>query len=110
MGMFVLHYAWLCMSTFISYINIFVHDEGKSMHNEISGKEKVTKKEASLLTPLRYLALHKEGTIEEIARIAGKNYSTILRSTNQLVRTDLSLSVLSEPAPKGKELRYYALT
>lgn len=98
------------MSMFISYINIFVHDEGKSMHNETSGKDKVTKKEASLLTPLHYLALHKEGTIEEIARIAGKNYSTILRSTNQLVKNGFVFIRFERTAPKGKELRYYALT
>lgn len=98
------------MSTFISYINIFVHDEGKSMHNEFSSDEKVTKKEASLLTPLSYLALHKEGTIEEIAKAVGKNYSTILRATNQLVKNGFVYIRFERTAPKGKELRYYALT
>ena len=49
-----------------------MHDGGKSMHNEFSSKGKVTKKEASLLTPLTYLALHKEATIEEIARTRWK--------------------------------------
>ena len=69
------------MSMFISYINIFVHDEGKSMHNEIPGKEKVISRKGHLyFPPLHYLALHKEGTIEEIAKMARKklfNYSEV---------------------------------
>ena len=80
------------------------------MHNEFSNNGKSSKKEQSLFAPLTYLALHKEATIEEMAELAGKNYSTILRATNQLVKNGFVFMRFERTAPKGKELRYYALT
>ncbi len=63
-----------------------------------------------MFAPLTYLALHKEATIQEMAEPAGKNYSTILRATNQLVKNGFVFMRFERTAPKGKELRYYALT
>jgi hypothetical protein len=87
-----------------------MHDGGKLAHNEFSSIEKSSKKEESLFAPLTYLALHKEATIEEMAELSGKNYSTILRATNQLVKNGFVFMRFERTAPKGKELRYYALT
>lgn len=87
-----------------------MHNGGKSVHNEIDSNEKLSKKEESLFTPFNYLALHREATIEEIAKQTGKNYSTILRATHQLLKRGFVYARFERTAPKGKELRYYALT
>ena len=73
------------------------------MHNENS------KKMQSLFAPLRYLAFHKEASIEEIAKQTKKNYSTVLRATSELCQKGLVDFRLKRTAPRGKELRLYAL-
>jgi len=75
------------------------------MHNN-----KQSKKMESLLAPLGYLALHKEASIEEIAKQTGKNYSTILRATSELCDKRLANFRLERTAPRGKELRVYAIS
>jgi hypothetical protein len=64
----------------------------------------------SLLGPLGYLAVHKEASIEEIAKQTGKNYSTILRATSELCDKRLVNFRLERTAPRGKELRVYTIS
>ena len=73
------------------------------MHN------KESKKMQSLFAPLSYLAFHKEASIEEIAKQTKKNYSTVLRATSELCQKGLVEFRLERTAPRGKELRLYAL-
>lgn len=75
------------------------------MHNESQGK-----KMESLLTPLAYLAIHKEASVEEIAKQTGKNYSTILRAISELSENKLVSFRLERTSPRGKELRLYSLS
>lgn len=75
------------------------------MHNESQGK-----KMESLLTPLAYLAVHKEASVEEIAKQTRKNYSTILRATSELNEKKLVSFRLERTSPRGKELRLYSLS
>jgi hypothetical protein len=75
------------------------------MHNE-----KGSKKLDSLLTPLGYLACHKEATTEEMAKQTEKNYSTILRATSELCGKRLVNYRLERTAPRGKELRLYSIS
>jgi len=82
-----------------------MHDSGVLMHNE-----KQSKKMESLLAPLSYLAVHKEASVEEIAKQTGKNYSTILRATSELCDKRLVNFRLERTAPRGKELRLYAIS
>jgi hypothetical protein len=82
-----------------------MHDSGAFMHID-----KQSKKMESLLTPLAYLAVHKEASVEEIAKQNGKNYSTILRATSELCDKRLVNFRLERTAPRGKELRLYAIS
>jgi DNA-binding transcriptional ArsR family regulator len=75
------------------------------MHNESQGK-----KMESLLTPLAYLAIHKEASVEDIAKQTGKNYSTILRVISELSENKLVSFRLERTSPRGKELRLYSLS
>ena len=75
------------------------------MHNN-----KQSKKMESLLTPLGYLATHKEANVEEIAKQTKKNYSTVLRVTSELCDKRLVNYQLERTAPRGKELRLYAIS
>jgi DNA-binding transcriptional ArsR family regulator len=75
------------------------------MHNESQGK-----KMESLLTPLAYLAVHKEASVEDIAKQTGKNYSTILRAISELSENKLVSFRLERTSPRGKELRLYSLS
>jgi hypothetical protein len=74
------------------------------MHNN-----KQSKKMESLLTPLSYLATHKEANVEEIAKQTKKNYSTVLRATSELCQKGLVEFRLERTHPRGKELRLYRL-
>jgi hypothetical protein len=74
------------------------------MHNN-----KQSKKMESLLTPLSYLAVHKEANVEEIAKQTKKNYSTVLRATSELCQKGLVEFRLERTHPRGKELRLYRL-
>jgi hypothetical protein len=82
-----------------------MHDSGVFMHNN-----RQSKKMESLLTPLAYLAVHKEASVEEIAKQTGKNYSTILRAASELCDKRLVNFRLERTAPRGKELRLYAIS
>lgn len=82
-----------------------MHDRGVLMQNK-----KESKKMESLLSPLGYLAVHKEATIEEIAKQTQKNYSTILRATSELCEKNLIHYRLERTAPRGKELRVYGIS
>jgi DNA-binding transcriptional ArsR family regulator len=82
-----------------------MHNRGVAMHNETQSK-----KMESLLTPLSYLAVHKEVSVEEIAKQTGKNYSTILRAISELNEKKLVSFRLERTSPRGKELRLYSLT
>jgi hypothetical protein len=82
-----------------------MHDGGVSMHDN-----KQSKKLGSLLTPLSYLAACKEASVEEIAKQTGKNYSTILRVMSELCDKRLVNYRLERTAPRGKELRLYAIS
>ena len=75
------------------------------MHNEAQSK-----KMESLLTPLTYLAVHKEASVEEIAKQTGKNYSTILRAISELNEKKLVSFRLERTSPRGKELRLYTIS
>jgi predicted transcriptional regulator len=81
-----------------------MHNRGAIMHNKTTSK-----KMESLLSPLSYLATHKEAKIEEIAAQTKKNYSTILRTTTELCQKGLVEFRLERTAPRGKELRLYRL-
>lgn len=81
-----------------------MHDRGAFVHNN-----RKSKKMESLLAPLGYLAVHREATIEEIAKQTGKNYSTILRATSELCEKGLVNFRLERTAPRGKELRVYSV-
>ena len=74
------------------------------MHNN-----KQSKKMDSLLSPIGYLAVHKEASVEEIAKQTKKNYSTVLRATSELCQKGLVEFRLERTAPRGKELRLYRL-
>jgi hypothetical protein len=74
------------------------------MHNKTMGK-----KLESLISPLDYLATHKEASVEEIAVQTKKNYSTVLRATSELCQKGLVEFRLERTAPRGKELRLYRL-
>jgi predicted transcriptional regulator len=63
----------------------------------------------SLLSPLSYLATHKEASVDEIAAQTKKNYSTVLRATSELCQKGLVAFRLERTAPRGKELRLYRL-
>jgi DNA-binding transcriptional ArsR family regulator len=82
-----------------------MHNRGAAMHNETQGK-----KMESLLTPLAYLAIHKEASVEDIAKQTGKNYSTILRAISELSENKLVSFRLERTSPRGKELRLYSLS
>jgi hypothetical protein len=82
-----------------------MHDRGAVMHNETQSK-----KLESLLTPLAYLAVHKEASVEEIAKQTKKNYSTILRAISELTEIKLASFRLQRTSPRGKELRLYTIT
>ena len=82
-----------------------MHNRGATMHNESQGK-----KMESLLTPLAYLAIHKESSVEEITKQTGKNYSTILRAISELSENKLVSFGLERTSPRGKELRLYRLS
>jgi DNA-binding transcriptional ArsR family regulator len=84
-----------------------MHDKGMSTHNK-KANTKVNKKMESILTPLRYLAHHKEASVEEIAKETGKNYSTILRTITELIEKGLVDYHHERTAPRGKELRIYS--
>jgi hypothetical protein len=75
------------------------------MHNN-----KQSKKMESLLAPLSYLSVHKEDSVEEIAKATGKNYSSILRVISELCDKTLVNFRLERTAPRGKELRLYAIS
>jgi DNA-binding transcriptional ArsR family regulator len=75
------------------------------MHNETQGK-----KMGSLLTPLSYLAVRKEASVEEIAKQTKKNYSTILRAISELSEKKLVSFRLERTSPRGKELRLYTIS
>ena len=83
-----------------------MHDSGVFMHNN----NKQSKKMESLLAPLGYLATCKEASVEEIAKQTGKNYSTILRTISELCDKRLVNFRLERTAPRGKELRLYAIS
>ena len=82
-----------------------MHDSGVFMHNE-----NPSKKMESLLTPLAYLAVRKEASVEEIAKQTGKNYSTILRAISELSEKKLVSFRLERTSPRGKELRLYTIS
>ena len=56
------------------------------------------------------MAVHKEASVEEIAKQTGKNYSTILRAISELNEKKLVSFRLERTSSRGKELRLYALT
>ena len=64
----------------------------------------------SLLAPLGYLSVHKEASVEEIAKATGKNYSSILRVMSELCDKRLVNFRLERTAPRGKELRLYTIS
>jgi len=82
-----------------------MHDSGIFMHDN-----KQSKKMESLLAPLNYLATCNEASVEEIAKQTGKNYSTILRAITELCDKRLVNFRLERTAPRGKELRLYAIS
>jgi hypothetical protein len=82
-----------------------MHAGGTTTHNDNQSK-----KMESLLTPLGYLAIHKEASVEEIAKQTEKNYSTILRVITELCDKRLVNYRLERTAPRGKELRLYAIS
>src|SRR4030065_773467 len=82
-----------------------MHDSGIFMHDN-----KQSKKMESLLAPLGYLATCKEASVEEIAKQTGKNYSTILRTISELCDKRLVNFRLERTAPRGKELKLYAIS
>ena len=78
-----------------------MHNGGVAVHNN-----KQSKKMESLLTPLSYLAVHKEANVEEIAKQTKKNYSTVLRATSELCQKGLVEFRLDEPIPEEKNYAY----
>ena len=71
---------------------------------------KQSKKMESLLAPLGYLSVHKETSVDEIAKATGKNYSSILRVMSELCDKRIVNFRLERTAPRGKELRLYAIS
>ena len=71
---------------------------------------KQSKKMESLLAPLGYLSVHKEASVDEIAKATGKNYSSILRVMSELCDKRIVNFRLERTAPRGKELRLYAIS
>lgn len=72
-------------------------------------KMQIAKKYNSLIETVKFLAEHKEATIEEIAAYLKKDYTTALRIINNLSKANFLDSREEPTKAKGKRKRYYSL-
>jgi len=69
------------------------------------------KKYSSLINCLKFFALNKEGTVEEVAEFINKDYTTAMRTIKKLGKRGLiRLERLERTNTKGREKKIYRIT